>query len=1242
MKKLLLLATIVLLAVGIYACESNIVEIPIETDEPVVPVEREPNTNGDDSTPDVIVEFVDRVVSVPANVERQRRYAPGTYMLAESRPNNQNGYVFSVVVINDYGSIAGVYIDQTVSTRNLYRSVSGEFYTLVPGNQINIPEAYRKVELTTPFEEYPTTNDAIRNDDLVVGIDSEAIRRLSRISVNETKQLVANKSNGSTGLNYQQQMQSVAQKIINDNTTYGINLVERNGVLTSSSIEGVTEALDVALSLVQSILDGPAKLPTGTILRSIDNPRYGVYQTGTYVTFSPLEFIDGGLVHGLSIIVVDDFGRMTGVYLDEIVPSTARSTVVASKQILKKAVGLSPSEPFEWFEQATLIARQIQLNQGIKGLTLASPTAVVTDVQTGLPAIRITNMADITIRINELYLATKENLTRALFTDYVDGTYVVSSVSSFAVITILNHTLVDVHVDRFVLKEQAQVFRRDEVNNVQRMVRQFTTPTGLLPADIVVYTIGSSYYSVHDVTKVNGITLPAGQTISADQLLVLNDQELASLRPVPGWHTASSLRQVDVAQNSWYTDQQRLVSLIEERATITDFQVVNGRISNVVDVAQIQAGNVLDIVAKGLFQARQITQSGFGVPFIPQPTPFADGSYLVHSAPDATGAIHYTYMVVKHGIILTWIVDSTIVNNNQVQSLLLSTSVDRLTRIALSNALRESQTSSVATLVEKAAPNPIIRSIQSLSFLGNENELLVLTPYEAVLDDVIRQATIAKQAQDIQWVRDYFLNNPDYFKDATLVASQDRNRWLPSSITDPALSHVYRLVWRTIERDVSIVQEGNTYSVRVARLDANSTGVIDLEMYLPGANSPVSRQLFELPLRQLATHATTVLNSKAFDLPSLTILERSQLPLPSSQEVPISWQSSRPEILSVSGVSAAVSQATVVDLIAYVDVDGNQILNPNEPFRTYSVTILPLSQAITRLRAELDSNLIGAFIGNEVTLSTASSIWGLSYSWSSANQNVRVLQTANDARLFVRSLDVSQTIPLTVNFNVPNNDISLSYKVHPGNKSIYTVLATKDLPDMNNERALIQGQSIFKTSITEGQFYRSQLGFVSNDFGQFINSQGVVIYQHPIIDACFEVTVISTYSGGSVDASVSESHSVCVMSLRTLQAQMNSDRNQLKNYVVDLTLHAHVNRPLLLPRFSWSYQYPIRWEVVEGQGAVLNFFDLTNLTSGIVVVSTTNPSLNVGTTLRLNAIIDVTAGSPSVRANKEITIEVQG
>jgi hypothetical protein len=106
--------------------------------------------------------------------------------------------------------IAGVYIDQTITTRNLFRDLAGNFYTLVRGNGINIPDAYRKISLDTPLEQYPTKNDAIRTADLVVGIDADAIRQLTRISVNETKQLTASNT-VTSGLNYQQQMQAVAQ-----------------------------------------------------------------------------------------------------------------------------------------------------------------------------------------------------------------------------------------------------------------------------------------------------------------------------------------------------------------------------------------------------------------------------------------------------------------------------------------------------------------------------------------------------------------------------------------------------------------------------------------------------------------------------------------------------------------------------------------------------------------------------------------------------------------------------------------------------------------------------------------------------------------------------------------------------------------------------------------------------------------------------------------------------------------------
>jgi hypothetical protein len=1238
MKKLTLIITLILLIIGISACERGIVEIPVVTEQPVVPVEQEPETN--EVPPEVVVEFVDRVTTVPAEIQRQRQYLPGTYMLAEERPNTQNGYIFTVVVIDDYGRIAGVYIDQTITTRNLFRSPDGVYYFFLAGNRVNVPDSYRRIELTRLFQDYPTTNDAIKAKDLVVGVDTEDIRVLTRIAVNETKQMVSGRVVVAGRLSYQQQMQAVANKIVDDQSTYGFNLIEKDNVLTTNSIEGITESLSVPLSLVQSILDGPAALPEDTTLRKLDNPLYGVYEKGIYANFSPLAYENGVLVHGLSVVVVDEFGRMNGVYLDEITTSTARANVVASKQILKTAVGLSISQPLEWFEQANAVAQQVLQNQGIQGFVLATDAAVVTELSVGSPKLQITNMTNIAIRANEILLATKTNLSQALFTGYLDGTYFVSNPTSFAYVTIYNQQIEDIFVDRYVLREQAQIYRDGGVINVERIVRQFSTLVGLVDADVVVYSSGSLYYSVHDVIRVNDLLLSADQQIEADEELQLTDVELASKRPVPGWNTASSLVQVDAAQATWHSDQNKLASAIVTQGSITDFQVVDGRIPALTGIAQVPATSLLDLLADALFQARIGSIDGWSVPFVPQPVPLADGSYIVHMPPRASGAIYSTYVVVKEGRIITWVVDSTFLSNNRVSSFMLSTNPVKDDLVVVSNLLRESQTSIVPSLINKAAPDPTILSIKEVTLIDREEEIFVVSPFEELLDMYIRQATIAKQEQDVQWIHDYFSKDEAYFKNTTLLSLQNKEQWLPSSISHPQLSYSYRLNWRSEERDLNVLRTGETYSVRVARLDLDKSGILELEIFLPNVNAPISVEQFELPMRRPVTHGATVLNSKAMDLSGLILIEKTQYTLPTSNEFTISWRSSLPAVLTASGLTSSVTQPTNVDLIAFIDLDGNGLQDTNEPFRVYSLTVLPLAQALVRLRTELDTNELGSFVGNIVTLRNKSSIWGLTYTWSTDIQNVVVVGTDEDATFYIRSLDAQQNIQFTANVNVANNNIAIPYRVDAGNKLQYAQLAKLDLPLMNVDAPLYEGQSIFKDFSGVGRFYRSELTFRTSDFGRFIDASGVVIYQHPTIDACFEVDVTSKYSGGAVDSSATSSHSFCVMSLSTLQKQINEDRNQLQNYVIDLGLTTHVNTPLMLPLKSWNHQLPIRWEVLTGQDAILQYFDLTNLNSGIVVVNTTNPAITSGISLRLSATIDIVAGTPPVQTNKLVLITV--
>jgi hypothetical protein len=382
MKKLIIIAVTSFLLLSLAACDTELVDIPINPDPAPEVVEEEPEVNENppvqtepeqetitpEVTPEVVIEFIDRFIEVPAEVERLRRYQPGTYMAAEPSPNSQNGHVFVVVMIDDYGFISSVYIDQTISTRVLFVNPSGLVYTFVQGNNVNIPDSYRLIDVSQPVSSYPTVDDAIRFTDLVVGIDNTEIRRLTRTVVNETKQIGSDRVVVTSSLSYEEQMTLVADKVVQDNTTYGFNLINQGNIVTTTSIPNIDQPLDIPLFLIQSILDGPATLSSTTSLRSLDTPRYGEYQPGLYVEYSPAFVENDGINHAISLIGVDRFGRIFSSYIDETVGSTARTGVFSSKQILGDAFPVNGSDA-TWSRQANSISQQITFNQGVEGFT---------------------------------------------------------------------------------------------------------------------------------------------------------------------------------------------------------------------------------------------------------------------------------------------------------------------------------------------------------------------------------------------------------------------------------------------------------------------------------------------------------------------------------------------------------------------------------------------------------------------------------------------------------------------------------------------------------------------------------------------------------------------------------------------------------------------------------------------------------------------------------------------------------
>jgi hypothetical protein len=436
-----------------------------------------------------------------------------------------------------------------------------------------------------------------------------------------------------------------------------------------------------------------------------------------------------------------------------------------------------------------------------------------------------------------------------------------------------------------------------------------------------------------------------------------------------------------------------------------------------------------------------------------------------------------------------------------------------------------------------------------------------------------------------------------------------------------------------------LTQEQDNYTVRVGRLDEDSRVSIELEIFLPNANIPVSRQVFELPLQRRTTFGQRVLNSQAFDLPSNFVLANRTFELPSSDVVSVGWQSSQPEIFSSTGQVANVTQPTTVELTAFVDLDANNQLGTNEPLRRYTVTVLPLAQAISRVEAELDTNQIGEFIGNQLTLGTTSSVWGLTYTWSSNDPQVTIVTSGTISEVYVGALDFATNLSLTANFNAGNQSITKTFRADAGNKERYHLFATRDLPVITASDSMIKGQSLFESFTSTGRFYGSQITFYTTDFGQFVNPQGEIIYQHPTIDACFDIVVSARYTGGTVQSVATSSHEFCVLSEQSLLAQMNADRDSLSDYFVSLRLTSHVDTLLQLPLLGLTYHHPIRWEVLPNQEAILESVDVSNLASGIVVVKSSSGSLISGDELRLRAVFEVTESS-TLLSTKEVIIEM--
>lgn len=1267
MKKLIIIAVTSFLLLSLAACDTELVDIPINPETAPEVVEEEPEVNENppvqtepeqetitpEVTPEVVIEFIDRFIEVPAEVERLRRYQPGTYMAAEPSPNSQNGHVFVVVMIDDYGFISSVYIDQTISTRVLFVNPSGLVYTFVQGNNVNIPDSYRLVDVSQPVSMYPTVDDAIRVTDLVVGIDNTEIRRLTRTVVNETKQIGSDRVVVTSSLSYEEQMTLVADKVVQDNTTYGFNLINQGNIVTTTSIPNIDQPLDIPLFLIQSILDGPATLSSTTSLRSLDTPRYGEYQPGLYVEYSPAFVENDGINHAISLIGVDRFGRIFSSYIDETVGSTARTGVFSSKQILGDAFPVNGSDA-TWSRQANSISQQIIFNQGVEGFTyqLIGAQGNVSNISypftTSLP-VQLSNLEGSSVPVNHFIKAVNSALSNARFGHYIDGVYNVLATdgsNQFAIVTIENNTIIDIYVDRFIRSSEARLFRQNQEVSLESFPRSIGTLTATRTVQIPVYRIGSSYYFASNLTHLGNVPIIGEQQITQDQLVTLSLQERDQLSPVSAVQTSRFLKDVDASQAQWVQQTDQVISRLVDAGTTTSFFLSNGRFLSLVSEQSIPVESIFNLVTKALYQARTegnaVTSLGSSLVDVP----IADGSYVAFQAPTSTGETPYSYMMVRSGRVVTWVVDRTLLRGETMTSVLLSSSSVDTSRqretASLMQHLLDQQTAVISSTIVDPLPNLTFLSVRGQSVFSSTTYADEIYAQIESIDSVVQQAARSRLNQDMQTIQAYFESNPNTFPTQPLVAFQTKTRWVPSILSLPTLSANYRLEWSTPSRDIDIELEGLGYTFSVEQVAENITVPVTVDVFLANSNQPYLNFTYDLNVIRRFTNGQQILNDDTFDFPSLRLLENTAFNLPTSSEVDVRWISSNTNAISAAGQTVATNVPLTATLTAYVDLDANAQRGPNEPFRDYNITVLPRAQAVEEVIARLDTNQIVEYIDPVLVLGTDSSVWGITYTWSSSSPQVRISTVSGVSTLTIGKLDFQQDIPITARFNLPNTTHAVSYRLDAGRVSIYEEFTSLDMPEVTTSNTMIPGQALFSPLGSRGLRFGSELSFITTDFGRFVNTSGVIIYQHPTEDACFDLRLTAKYSGGITNYSQTIEEPFCVISTRSLQTRLNADRNQVRDIVIDLSLNNHRDRVITLPVIGDVYGYPLIWSVNDSEIVDPALFDTSALSSGVLTVKTSNQDFAATDDLVLTLTVEVPLfGGAYQRVTKNITIDIR-
>ncbi len=1267
MKKIIILF-LVMTTLLLSACGNPIIEIPLEIPdgedvvfpidepeqevEPVVEVDEEP-----DVEPEIIIEIIERFIDVPAEIEMMRKYTPGTYFSASQDVNPSGGYSFVVVVIDAYGDIAGVHIDETFSSRVLYTDSNNVIYTFIEGDGVSIPNTYRIVDKDLAYKNYPTITDAITTDDLIQGIHSETIKLLKTVQVNETKFYLNGDLQMGGVIDYKSQIDLIVKKIIQDNTTYGFNLYASGNQAKTDSIAGVSINVSDYLGLVQNILDSKAKITADTVLADISNPSYGLYTQGTYIDYSDHELEDESLNFGFSITVVDDFGVIAGIYLDETFDNKILEGSFSTKGIMKDIYGVSALGGFEWDEQVERLSMQIIDNQGIDGLNIYNLNVLgdknSNSIKTsGDEELYTDSIAGVSVRIDRVTQAVKKSLTRAKFTDYLDGVYFVNSDDGlFSVITINDSQIEDIYLDRLKSVFQAQYNYLGEEYGLFKFVRSFSLGETNVSKALMVYEKDGLYYSPVELQELQGIELSNSQDLNKDEEIELSSVELASLVVVPGNYTA------EIAENSeyvnldgWKVNNDLLIKqFVKDNGTHTVLLDGGDYIIDE-DILYYDVSNVISLINEGLYSART---GGFTFGEVGSNTSnlLSDGEFFVSLAPNTRGEIIFGYMNIINGNINTLYFDSTI-----------SIANGTTTEFIDSNEEDGSWRSQIILFIETVINNQgyIINTLlddyeyydeDTIKHIGDDNIFKIqdisieLEEYIHVFELLIDESVNNKLNTDAKYINDFLLSSETYFKDLYFLTHQILPNFLPNMFVGSELTNEYELEWISSNtRDLDLNKTLNGYDVEIDD-DITEDKEITLTMVvrLPGGDQIIDSFDFTFDIMTRYSEGVMLLNDLDFKLPASFMLEDTTYSFPTMGQGKIKWKSSKENVISSSGEAYGVNQNTDVTLVAYVDIDGNGSHSTGEPSKNFYVSVLTTENAIKRVRDSIELSNIYQYIDRDFTLSNKSPVWGVTYEWKVFSPFITLTDqgTHTDVSVVRVGYDVNVTFTADINIGSSNNDVNKQIKILEGNKGVYEEYSKVDLNEIEFEQDLINlivGDDLNFDELLVGSLRKSDITFDVSDFGMFIDSDGLVIANHSTKDAEFTITALSEYDAGSEAEVIKRVWNIRIISAATINEYVISDKEELVDYAIDLSHNSHLDVQLNLPTEGFVHNSTITWTIFNSGVLPIEKFDTTELSEGIIRILTKTGTLTLEELDSFILTAEISIGDISVTKNINVQL----